>query len=70
MINLMIKNIFENTNRIDNIVRHINKNNTKQCLYTIIITTSLYAVVKLVANQEERIKDLEIQLEEMKSKGE
>lgn len=70
MINLMIKNIFENTNRIDNMAKYINKINTKHCLHAMMLTVGFYLVVKTVENQEERIKELENELEEMKSKGE
>lgn len=71
MIDLMIKNIFESTNnRIDNITKYVNSINNKHGIYAFLLTASMYTIVKVIQNQDERIKYLEIQLEEMKSKGE
>ena len=70
MIDLMIKNIFENTNRIDNIANYINRMNKKHCLNIILLTSGLYITAKILKKHEDKINDLELQIKELKSKGE
>ena len=70
MINLMVKNIFENSNKIDSVIKYVNKANKKYCLNFLLIGISLYAMTKTIKNHEEKISNLEFELEEMKSKGE
>ena len=70
MINLMIKSIFENSNKIDSIVKHVNKTNRKHCLEFALVAIAIYTMTKTIKNHEEKISNLEIELEEMKSKGE
>ena len=70
MINLMIKYIFENSNKIDSIAKHISKTNKKHCLELALIAIAFYTMTKAIKNNEEKICNLEIELEEMKSKGE
>lgn len=70
MIDLMIKNIFDNNNKIDAVIKCIKKTDSRNRFAYFLIAFNLYLVSKAVKNQEERIKELEISLEEMKSKGE
>ena len=66
MINLMIKTIFDNSNKIEAIVKYINKTEVKRCIETILIGASITAMAKRIKEQGTRITNLE----EMMSKGE
>lgn len=70
MINLIIKDVFENRSRIDSIVKHINKVDKRYCLMFLLMTAELYITAKVVIKNQEKINNLELKLEEMKSKGE
>lgn len=70
MINLMIKNIFENSKNIDKIVEHVNKVNKRNCLNFALIGFAICLVTIVIEKHDQRIEELETQLEEMKSKGE
>ena len=67
MISLMIKNIFENSNKIDSVIKHINKTDKRNCLDFLMIGAALYSVTKIVKKHEEKINDLETKLEGIKS---
>lgn len=70
MIELMVKNIFENSNKIDTIAKYINKLNKKYCLMFVLIAADSYVTTKIIRKHEEKIIELETELKEMKSKGE
>ena len=70
MINLMIKNIFENSNKIDAVVKYVDSVNKRNCLKFLLISLSMTAVLITVDKQEKEIEDLKKEIEEMKSKGE
>lgn len=70
MIDLMVKNIFQNSNKIDTIIKHINKTDKRYCLMFLLVTANIYVGTKIMNKQEQRISDLENELKEMKSKGE
>ena len=69
MINLMVKNIFDNSKKIDAIVKHINKVNKKNCFEFIMIAFAIHLISKTVEKHEEEIDNLKKEIEEMKSKG-
>lgn len=66
MINLMIKSIFENSNKIDAVIKYINKTEIKRYLGTVFVTLSICSLTKKVKEQEAKINSLE----EMMLKGE
>lgn len=70
MINLMVKNIVNNSNRIDAIVKYINKSNKKHCFEFLLVTATIVTITKVVGKHEQEINDLKNEIEEMKSKGE
>ena len=70
MIDLMVKNIFENTKKIDSVIKHINKTDNKYCLLFLLVTVNCYIGTKIINKQGQRISALENELKEMKSKGE
>lgn len=67
MINLIIKNIFENSNKIDSIAKYINNTNKKTCLQFLLVAISMCAITSVVKAHEEKINDLEEELERIKS---
>lgn len=69
MINLIVKNISDNSNKIDAIVNYINKTNKGNCFKFITIAAIFYTVAKRIEKQDEEINDLKIKIEELKSKG-
>lgn len=66
MINLMIKSIFENSKKIDAVIKHINRSEVKRCLETVIVVATVSALNKKIKEQDAKITSLE----EMMSKGE
>lgn len=68
MINLMVKAIFDNSNKIDSIAKYINKSNKRTCLQVLLLTTTICIITSAVKSQEERINNLETELEVIKSK--
>lgn len=69
MIDLMVKNIFENSNRIDSIAKHINKLNKKHCILLLLIAANSYIITKAVAKHEEKINELEKKVKGMEIKS-
>ena len=67
MIDLIFKGIVDNSNKIDVIVKHINKIDKRNALLLFLLTTNVYLVSKKLKKQEERITELEIELEGIKS---
>ena len=63
MINLIFKNIVDNSNRIDNIVKHVSHMDKKYMLLFGLVILDNYAISKKISKLENEIK-------EMKSKGE
>lgn len=70
MIEMLLKTLFENRCKINDVIDYINKMNKKHRLEAIAIILGLCAIAKSIKNNEERIKLLELELEDMKSKGE
>ena len=68
MIDLMIKNIFENDKRIDSVIKYVNKTNKKNCLQILLVTATVCVITATVKAHEERIDELEAELEVIKSK--
>lgn len=69
MITLLVKDIFENSNKIDVIVKHINKTNKINCLKFFVVSAAVCAVIKKVEKQDKEIDNLKTEIEELKSKG-
>lgn len=67
MLDLIFKSIINNSNKIDVVVKHINKTDTRNCLILFLLTTNVYLVSKKLKKQDEKITELEIELEGIKS---
>ena len=70
MINLMVKNIFENKINVEKLTNYVNKTNKILCVDLILIAVTLYAIVNKIDEQQEEIDNLKNEIKEMKSKGE
>ena len=70
MIEMLLKTVFENKCKINDVIDYINKLNAKHRLEAIAVVLGMCAVAKVVKNNRERIMFLELELEQMKSKGE
>ena len=67
MIELIIRGIFENSEKIDNMTRCLNKFKKKHVAQIILLAASSYLLNKRINKQEEKIIDLETELEGMRS---
>lgn len=67
MIDLIFKKIIENSNRIDSIAKNINKTNKKTCFQILLIATTIYTISRTVKKHENKINELEMELEMIKS---
>ena len=67
MINLMVKSIAENSNKIDSIAKYVSKMNKCDCVIFLLLTADIYFVSKVVKSNKERIEALEAELEGIKS---
>ena len=63
MIQLMIKNICENTNKIDSLSKQIKKTNTKIGLQLLLMGVGIYVIAKFVKDHETEIKELRAELD-------
>lgn len=70
MINLMLKNIFENGIKIDTITKHINRLDRYNTTMFFILLADIYLLVKLSKKHDDKINELEDEIKELKSKGE
>lgn len=70
MENLIIKNIFENSAKINSLAKCINKVSIRNSLCFIITGLTLVTITETIKNQQEEINNLKTEIEEMKSKGE
>lgn len=67
MIELMIRKVFQNSNRIDTIVKHVNKIDNRNCLILLLLSTNLYLASRVIKNHDEKINELETEIEGIKS---
>lgn len=67
MINLMVKNIFENSTKIESIIKHVRTADKKHFFGILMLSTSMWAIATLVKQHEEKINNLEEELERVKS---
>ena len=70
MERLIIKNILDNTNKIDLLNNYIKKRNILTGIGLLSMGIVLISQLTIIKEHEEKILDLQIEIEEMKSKGE
>lgn len=70
MIDVMLRGIVGNTNRIEAITQHIIENEKKNSLMFSILLVGGYLAVRTISRQDKRIRSLEEKLKDIKTKGE
>ena len=70
MIELLLKNVVENGVKIDAVINYINKLNKVRLVEGALIAVGFCTIAKAIKDNKERIMFLELELEEMKLKGE
>lgn len=68
MIELMIKNVFDNGNRIDAIAKYINKMDKRYCWIFLLMSTNIFVASQLIRKNKEKIEELEARLNGIESK--
>ena len=68
MIELMIKNVFDNGNRIDAIAKYINKMDKRYCWIFFLMSTNMFVASQLIRKNKEKIEELETRLNGIESK--
>lgn len=63
MLDIIIKNICENSNKIDAVAKYAKKSNNRIGLQIILLCVGLYTVTKTVKNHEKEIRELKTKLE-------
>ena len=63
MLDIIIKNICENSNKIDTVAKYAKKSNNRIGLQIILLCVGLYTVTKTVKNHEKEIRELKTKLE-------
>lgn len=67
MIDLMVKNIINNSTKINSISKSINSISKKHGTQMLLISIALYTICKTIKKQKEKIDDLEMEIEGIKS---
>ena len=67
MIDLVIKSVFQNSTRIDNVVKTINRTNKRNFVGVLMLSATIWSIATVVKQHEEKISELEAELEEIKS---
>lgn len=67
MLNMMIKNICENSNRIDTVEKAVKKSGNRFAFQILLLCAGLFAVTKTIKNHETEINELKANLENMKT---
>lgn len=70
MINLLCQGVLANSDRINSIVRHVNKIDTRNTIIAGLVIIDIYFMTKAIKGHEKRITDIETKLKEIESKGE
>lgn len=70
MIDIMLRGIVGNTNRIEAVTQHIIENEKKNSLMFSILLVGGYLAARTISRQDKRIRSLEEKLKDIKTKGE
>lgn len=64
MIDLIINKVFENSTKIDTLMKQLNKKKVTQCLF---IFTTIFSMSRVIKRHEKKISELETQINGIKS---
>lgn len=70
MIDVLFQGILANGEKINSIVKHINKIDTRNAIIAGLVIIDIYFMTKAIKGHEKRITDIETKLKEIESKGE
>ena len=70
MIDLIFQGIMINSEKIDSIMKRMNKNNTKNAIMMGLLAIDIYLITKAIKEHDKRINNIETKLKEIESKGE
>lgn len=70
MIDLIFQGIMINSEKIDSIMKRMNKNNTKNAIMMGLLAIDIYLITKAIKEHDRRINNIETKLKEIESKGE
>lgn len=70
MIDIILKGIVGNTDKIETIARHVIENERKNSLMFSCILVGGYFMVKTINKQDQKIRLLEEKIKDIKTKGE
>lgn len=70
MIDLIFQGIMINSEKIDSVMKRINKNNTKNAIMMGLLAIDIYLITKAIKEHDKRINNIETKLKEIESKGE
>lgn len=70
MIDLIFQGIMINSEKIDSIMKRMNKNNTKNAIMMGLLAIDIYLITKAIKEYDKRINNIETKLKEIESKGE
>ena len=70
MIDLIFQSIMINSEKIDSVMKRMNKNNTKNAIMMGLLAIDIYLITKAIKEHDKRINNIETKLKEIESKGE
>lgn len=70
MIDLIFQGIMINSEKIDSVMKRMNKNNTKNAIIMGLLAIDIYLITKTIKEHDKRINNIETKLKEIESKGE
>lgn len=70
MIDLIFQGIMINSEKIDSVMKRMNKNNTKNAIMMGLLAIDIYLITKAIKEHDKRINNIETKLKEIESKGE
>lgn len=70
MIDLIFQGIMINSEKIDSVMKRMNKNNTKNAIMMGLLAIDIYLITKAIKEHDRRINNIETKLKEIESKGE
>lgn len=70
MIDLIFQGIMINSEKIDSVMKRMNKNNTKNAIMMSLLAIDIYLITKAIKEHDKRINNIETKLKEIESKGE
>lgn len=70
MIDLIFQSIMINSEKIDSVMKRMNKNNTKNAIMMGLLAIDIYLITKAIKEYDKRINNIETKLKEIESKGE